>query len=209
MRKKIIRSIALFVVPFFAYLLIKFLYLTNKKEFIISDDDSKSDDIFIMACWHSNLIMLPYAYFQCRKNLKAKIIISEHFDGDISAKLWSYFKLGAIRGSSRRGGAKALIESIKELKNGYDLGITPDGPKGPIHQVANGVIVMAQKADVKIRLVAIKPTKYWELNTWDKLVIPKPFGTIRYYVSDLKNVKDMQIEDAKILVKKGLHNYEI
>ena len=170
--------------------------------------ENLGDDTFIMACWHGDLLMIPYAYKKCRKKPNVKIIISEHFDGNISEKIWSYFKFGSIRGSSTRGGAKALIRAIKVLKSGCDLGITPDGPKGPRHNVADGIIIMAQKADAKIILVEIKPTKYWQLKNWDKFVIPKPFGTIRYYISDLIDVKGMDMEDARVLIKKGLLAHE-
>jgi hypothetical protein len=101
-----------------------------------------------------------------------------------------------------------LIQSIKEIKSGYDLGITPDGPKGPRHEVHDGIVVMAQKAKVKIVLVEIKPSKYWQLKSWDKFVIPKPFGTIRYYISDLIDVDGLPLEDAKLKIKEGLLKHE-
>ncbi|NOR58162.1 MAG: DUF374 domain-containing protein, partial [Sulfurimonas sp.] len=155
MRKKIFRSLALLLVPFIASLLIRLLYLTNKKQF--HAPDTIGDEPIIMACWHGELLMIPYAYTRFRKTPHLKLVISEHFDGNLIAKTLEFFKFSTIRGSSTRGGARALIKSIKELKDGYDLGITPDGPKGPRHEVADGIIVMAQKADVKIVLVEIKP----------------------------------------------------
>ena len=157
-----------------------------------------------MACWHGELLMIPYAYTRYRKNPKVKLVISEHFDGNLIAKTLNRFGFDTIRGSSTRGGAKALIQSIKELKNGYDLGITPDGPKGPRHSVSDGVIIMAQKANVKITLVEIKPTAFWRLGSWDKFTIPKPFGTIRYYISDLIDVNGLELEEARELIKERL-----
>jgi lysophospholipid acyltransferase (LPLAT)-like uncharacterized protein len=121
----------------------------------------------------------------------------------------TFFKFETIRGSSSRGGAKALIESIKSLKNGYDLGITPDGPKGPRHEVQDGIIIMAQKANVKILMVEIKPSKFWRLNSWDKFVIPKPFGIINFYISDLLDIKDMSLDEARSTIKEGLLKHEL
>lgn len=161
-----------------------------------------------MACWHGELLMIPFAYTRYKKNPNVKLVISEHFDGNMIAKTMGFFKFGTIRGSSTRGAAKALIQAIKELKSGCDLGITPDGPKGPRHTVADGIVVMAKKAKAKIFLVEIKPTKYWQLNSWDKFVIPKPFGTIRYYISEALDVSEMELEDAKLLVKEGLLKHE-
>ncbi len=206
MLKKISRSIALIFVPLIGSLLIRLISLTNKKEF--HAPDSLGDEPFIMACWHGELLMIPYAYTRYKKNPHVKLLISEHFDGNLIAKTLNHFGFETIRGSSTRGGAKALIKSIKELKSGYDLGITPDGPKGPRHEVSDGIVVMAQKAKVKVTLVEIKPSAYWQLGSWDKFVIPKPFGTIRYYISDLIDIRDMEFEEARTLLKEGLLKHE-
>ena len=202
MPKKIFRYLALILVPTLGAFLIRLLYLTNKKEFYAPK--TLGDKPFIMACWHGELLMIPYAYKRYKKNPKVKLLISEHFDGNLIAKTLKAFGFETIRGSSTRGGAKALITSIKELKRGYDLGITPDGPKGPRHSVSDGIIVMAQKAKVKITLVEIKPSSFWQLNSWDKFTIPKPFGTIRYYISDLIDIEGLEIEEARALIAKGL-----
>ena len=100
------------------------------------------------------------------------------------------------------------MRAIKELKSGSDLGITPDGPKGPRHEVADGIIIMAQKAKVKIVVVEIKPSSYWQLKSWDKFVIPKPFGLISYYISDMIDVSEMDLADAKELIQKRLLTHE-
>ena len=202
LRKKFVRAFALLIVPFVGSLIIRVLYMTNKKVF--HAPKSLGDEPFIMACWHGELLMIPYAYLHYKKNPRVKLLISEHFDGNLIAKTLQHFGFGTIRGSSTRGGVKALIESIKELRNGYDLGITPDGPKGPRHEVSDGIVVMAQKTKTRISLVEIKPTSFWQLNSWDKFIIPKPFGTIHYYISDLININDLELDEAKRVVKEGL-----
>ncbi len=204
--KKIFRFLAIKIVPFIGSLLIRFLYTTNKKVFHAPNDLGEKN--FIMACWHGELLMIPYAYTRYKKNPNVKLLISEHFDGNLIAKTLNKFGFGTIRGSSTRGGAKALVESIKALKNGSDIGITPDGPKGPRHEISDGIIVMAKKTNTNLVLVEIKPTKYWQLKSWDKFVIPKPFGTIHYYISDLIDIKDIEFEKAKILIKEGLIKHE-
>jgi len=204
--KKISRKLALYLLPFIGSVLIKILYKTNKKVFHAPQE--LSDENFIMACWHGELLMIPYAYLKYRKTPHVKLIISDHFDGTLIAKTLSYFGFGTIRGSSRRNAARALLQAIKALKAGCDLGITPDGPKGPRHEVADGIIVMAQKADVKITLVEIKPSSFWQLNSWDKFVIPKPFGTITYYISDLIDIGGLELEEARTLIKEGLLKHE-
>ena len=197
---------ALIIVPSLGSLLIRLLYVTNKKVFHAPND--LGDENFIMACWHCQLLMIPYAYTHYKKTPKVKLVISEHFDGNLIAKTLNKFGFETIRGSSTRGGIKALIESIKSLKDGYDLGITPDGPKGPRHKVHDGIVLMAQKAKVKIVLVEIKPTSYWQISSWDKFIIPKPFGVINYYISDFIDITDMDTDQAKKIIKNGLLRYE-
>lgn len=204
--KKQKRSIGLAILPFIGSIAIRLLYATNKKVF--HAPKSMSEDNFIMACWHGELFMIPYAYTYYRKKPKVKLLISEHFDGDMIAKTLGFFSFGTIRGSSTRGGAKALIKAIKEIKNGYDLGITPDGPKGPRHEIHDGIVVMAQKAKVKIVLVNIKPSSYWQLRSWDKFIVPKPFGEINYFISEPIDISGMDLDEAKNILKKGLLKHE-
>jgi lysophospholipid acyltransferase (LPLAT)-like uncharacterized protein len=204
--KKVLRFLALVLVPFIGALLIRLLYLTNKKEF--HSPKSIADEPIIFACWHGELLMLPYLYSHYRQTPHAKVLISSHFDGILISKTIRYFGLGTIAGSTNRNASRVLIQGIKSIKNGYDIGITPDGPKGPRHEVADGIVVMAQKTQAKIVLVEIKPTKYWQLNSWDKFTIPKPFGIIKYYSTDCIDVSGMDLEEARNLIKEGLLKHE-
>jgi lysophospholipid acyltransferase (LPLAT)-like uncharacterized protein len=152
--------------------------------------------------------MLPYLYSHYRKTPHAKVLISSHFDGAFISKTIKYFGLGTIAGSTNRNAVRVLLEAIKVIKEGYDIGITPDGPKGPRHEVADGIIVMAQKTKAKIVLVEIKPTKFWRFESWDKFTVPKPFGTLNYYASEMLDVSGMELEEAREFIKKGLLKHE-
>ena len=132
------------------------------------------------------------------------MLISPHFDGELISRTIKYFGLGTLAGSTDKSAARVLIQAIKTIKEGYDIGITPDGPKGPRREVADGIIVMAQKTGAKIILVEIKPTQFWELNSWDKFVIPKPFGTLHFYASQEIDISGLELEEARELIQKGL-----
>jgi len=204
--KKLFRALALLVVPFIASLFIRLLYITNKKNF--HSPETISEEPIIFACWHGELLMLPYLYSKYRKTPHAKVLISNHFDGMLISKTIKYFGLNTIAGSTNRNAARVLMQAISAIKDGYDIGITPDGPKGPRHEVADGIIIMAQKTKAKIVLVEIKPTRFWQLNSWDKFTIPKPFGTLNYYSTELIDVSDMDVVSAKKLIKEGLLKHE-
>jgi len=207
LRKRLLRAFALVVAPFFGSLIIRFLYLTNRVTFHVPKEISQEPIIF--ACWHGELLMLPYLYKHYRKTPHAKVLISPHFDGELISRTIKYFGLGTLSGSSDKSAAKVLIQAIKTIREGYDIGITPDGPKGPRHEVADGIIVMAQKTQSKIILVEIKPTKYWQLSSWDKFVIPKPFGTLHFYASEEINLSGLELEEARDLLQKGLLKHAI
>ncbi len=206
MLKKALRAFALLVVPFIGSLLIRFLYTTNKTK--VHGPKSVSDEPLIFACWHGELLMLPYIYNYYRKKAHGKVLISPHFDGKLIANTIQHFGIGSLAGSSDKNPARVLIQAIKSIKEGYDIGITPDGPKGPRHELSDGIIVMAQKTGAKIILIEVKPTKYWMLGSWDKFVIPKPFGTINFYTTQEIDVKNMALEEAKILIKERLLEHE-
>lgn len=205
MRKKILRSLALYLLPFIGSLLIRVIYHTNKKRFHIPQN-IPSESI-IVAFWHGDLLLQPYIYYKIRKTPKINVMISDHFDGKIIAKTMEFFHLNTIHGSSTRGSTKVLIQAIKSLKDGYDIGITPDGPKGPRHEVADGIVAMAQKTKTKIMAFSVVPKSYWQLKSWDKFVIPKPFGEIDFYASEPFSVDEMSLEEATNLIKQKLLEY--
>jgi len=204
--KKNLRALALIVVPSIGSLVIRFLKLTNKTVF--HSPETLSEEPIIFACWHGELLMLPYLYSHYRKKPHAKVLISEHFDGELISRTIKYFGLGTLAGSTTRSAAKVLIQAIKTIKQGYDIGITPDGPKGPRHEVADGIIVMAQRTKAKIVLVEIKPTRFWQFNSWDKFTVPKPFGTIHFYATEELDVSSLELEEARELIKAGLLKHE-
>ena len=207
MKKRILRALALVVVPFVGMLLMRFIYLTNRKIFNLPQNIPTEPVVF--AFWHGDLLMQPYLYYQFRKIPKANVLISDHFDGSLISKIMEYFSLGPIAGSTNRNAAKVLIQAIKSLKEGYDIGITPDGPKGPRYSVGDGIVVMAQKTGAKVILYNCKPSSYWQLGSWDKFVIPKPFGTLEFFASEPIDLTGIAIEEAKKLIQERMMQHVV
>jgi hypothetical protein len=190
------------LVPFIGALLIRFIYLTSRKQFHMPQTIPQEPIVF--AFWHGDLLLQPYLYYQFRKIPKAKVLISDHFDGQIIARTIKFFGVGTIHGSTTRGGAKVLIQGLKSLSEGYDIGITPDGPKGPRYTVSDGVVVMAQKRQAKVIVYSCVPTSYWQLGSWDRFVIPKPFGILNFYASEPIDLMGLELNEAKELLHKAL-----
>lgn len=207
MLKKILRSLSLWALPLIGALLIRFIYNTSKKRFHLPLVIPAEPVIF--AFWHADLLLQPYLYYQFRTKPKAKVLISEHFDGQIIAGVMKFFKLGTIHGSTTRGGAKVLIQGLKSLSDGYDIGITPDGPKGPRYTVSDGVVVMAQKRKAKVIVFHCRPTRYWQLSSWDRFVVPKPFCTLDFYASEPIDLEGLEMEEARSTIKENLMKYAL
>ncbi|MGK0256108.1 MAG: lysophospholipid acyltransferase (LPLAT)-like uncharacterized protein [Arcobacteraceae bacterium] len=199
MKKRIFKYLEINLAPFLMQLLVRFIYLTNKKVYHI-DSNINKDETFIVSVWHGDLLMQSYNYQNFKPKGLIKAIISEHRDGEAIRKTVEFLGVGSLSGSSTRGGAKALIGAIKSIKSGIDIAITPDGPKGPIYSIADGIVIISQKTKAKILPFSCIPSKYWKLSSWDKFIIAKPFATLNFYIGEPIDILDMEIEDAKKLI---------
>lgn len=173
------RKILLFFVPRIAWFAMWIIYLTSRNKFRIDSQIMASNAIFI--AWHGELLMLPFLYRKIRKKPNIFIIASEHFDAELIVRICECFGMKSIRGSSTKGGRRVLIQSMQRLKEGKDIAIMPDGPRGPYHSIADGAGGIAQKTGLPLVVLQVHPNRFWELNTWDRFCIPKPFCKICYY----------------------------
>ncbi len=193
------------LLPPVAYFFIRLLYLTCKKTYHLPVSVPKSP--FLVAFWHGEILMNPFMYKKIFKDVNMSLLISDHFDGEMIAKSVSYFGFDTIRGSSTRGGIKALKESFRKIDNGFSIAITPDGPKGPRHSVADGIVAIAKKKELKIMTFNYTASSFWQMKSWDKFIIPKPFSKLDFYASEPFLVINMSKEEAKEEIKKRLENF--
>jgi len=127
-----------------------------------------------LALWHGEL--LPLVWYHRNQGIAA--LISSHADGEIIARVVQSLGYQPIRGSTSRGGVRALVEAVTELRAGRDVAFTTDGPRGPRRVSAPGVGVAAAKAGVSVVPVGAHVTRAWVFRSWDRFVVPKPFATI-------------------------------
>ena len=126
---------------------------------------------FIYSFWHETLLLPAYQY----SRTPTKVLISEHADGELIAQACSYLGLGVVRGSTTRGGAKAIREILK-LKGRYHLVVTPDGPQGPRRVVQPGLIYLSARTGLPIVPVGFAFHKDWRCNSWDRFALPCPLS---------------------------------
>jgi lysophospholipid acyltransferase (LPLAT)-like uncharacterized protein len=129
---------------------------------------------FIFSLWHGQL--LPLLWFH--RNEGALVLISEHRDGELVARAAASLGYGLIRGSTTRGADRALISISRELQTGREVAITPDGPRGPARKFAPGALIAAQRADCFIVPAVALADRAWNLRSWDRFMIPKPFAKV-------------------------------
>lgn len=142
-------------------------------EQVTPDELSERYGNVVVAFWHSRLLMMPP--FSHRLKAPMCVMISHHRDGAFITSVCKLFGVRAVRGSSRRGGVGALKGAQTVLAEGANLGITPDGPRGPVEQVQLGVISLAKKSGRPIIPVAYGVKRGKRINSWDRFLVPYPF----------------------------------
>ena len=128
----------------------------------------------IFSLWHGQLLPLLWVH----RGEGVAILISEHRDGELIARAARALGHHAVRGSTTRGGGRALVALVGTLRSGRDIAVTPDGPKGPAERYAPGALVAAQRASAPIIAIGVHVSRAWRLRSWDRFMIPKPFARI-------------------------------
>ena len=132
----------------------------------------------MLLIWHDQLTMLPSLLLRLSPDVHFGALISNSRDGDLIAIISKKFKsLKPIRVAhdSKHLGLKNMI---KELKNKLMVIVTPDGPRGPRYEIKKGAFFSIRVSKSKVVLLKWKADKFWQLKTWDKMMIPKPFSKI-------------------------------
>lgn len=174
------------LVPFLGAHLVKLARLTMRVErqgMEAVNDLVSRDQRIILTFWHRRLVMMPQAYPFRRRTVHGDsrgvaILSSDSKDGERSAAAWRWFGIHAVRGTAGDDGAKALVRMIRAVKDGWDFGITPDGPRGPRQELKPGVLALARKTGAWVVPVCVGYTRAWRLKTWDQMLIPKPFSKV-------------------------------
>lgn len=173
----------------------------------------------IVASWHSQIVLLPAIWTQFlrkRKNNSKRpaILISLSRDGEFVARAAEKLGLRIIRGSSGnrkkasklKGGVQAIREVSDFVAQGNPVCLTVDGPRGPRQRASSGAIVLAQRKQTKIMIYAQAASPAARMNSWDRLIVPMPFGKGAIVIGDLIDAdRDIPVEDLRLRVEAALN----
>lgn len=173
--KRIVEALA----PPLAYWYIRFLGLTMRPQFRDRERQARARDStgpYIMAFWHSRLVMMRFGYPDSR----CVVLQSQHRDSRMLGRVMTRFGIGQVWGSTTRGGTKAVREVLRRIRDGYDVAIAPDGPRGPRRRAQAGVIAIARMSGKPILPMAYSAKPALRLRSWDRLLLPHPFSRVLY-----------------------------
>lgn len=202
------RKFLVWFLPLIAVFFQRLIGFTSK--FIILNNDNyqklfNEKKPFIYSIWHTNVLYSPYLH----RGKNVAVMISESKDGDFINEVVYRFNNTSIRGSSSRGGSKALKAMIQHLKRGLPAAFTPDGPRGPAFVLQPGIIASAQVTQVPIVPFHYECSRQWILEkAWDKHRIPKPFTTfVICYGEPIyipRNLNEDEFEICRVQVEKAM-----
>ena len=135
----------------------------------------------LLCFWHNRILGITYAFHRrYPKKLRrgVTVLTSPSKDGEILSQFVAAFGMGSVRGSSSRRGSQALRELVSLIRQGEDIAITPDGPRGPRYKLGPGVILLAQATGATIVPAHASFSRCFRMKTWDGFIIPLPFSTI-------------------------------
>lgn len=143
------------------------------------DVDHHEGHPLIWVFWHNRMLLMPWMHQRLYPGMGGAILCSPSGDGQIIADVCGRFGMTPVRGSSSRRGAQALVELANQTKLGKDIGITPDGPRGPAYRMHPGVIKLAQLSGAPMLPMHVTYSSAVRLPTWDEFLVPLPFSKVR------------------------------
>jgi len=132
----------------------------------------------VWAFWHNRIFVIPTVYRKYLRCRKGAVLTSASKDGETIAAIIARFGCEAVRGSSSRRGASALLGLIDWIRDGYDVAIVPDGPRGPRYRLGPGLVKLAEVTGALVLPVRVEYGSYWHFKSWDRFRLPKPFTTV-------------------------------
>ena len=162
----------------------------------------------VMAFWHGRI--LPATFYFRRRGII--VITSENFDGEWIARIIERFGYGTARGSTSRGGLKALLQLKRDMEAGRAAGFTLDGPRGPARVAQPGAIWLAKATGNPVLPFHAEASRHWTMRSWDRTQVPKPFSTVAMAIGEPLHVpadaSDAKVEEERLRLESRLKSLE-
>lgn len=150
----------------------------------------------IFAFWHNRFILMPYYYRYLLGQERIAVMVSQSRDGQIVESFLDRYRFRTVRGSSSRGGRRAMISLLRLLKEGWDAAVTPDGPRGPRYRVQDGILALASVSGLPIVPVSYASSlRYVFRGSWDHFRLPLP-GSRIWMVFEKPLAVERELSDA-------------
>ncbi len=140
---------------------------------------TKKDEPVAIVLWHNRLFLAAEIVRRFRAGRPAYALVSASQDGAWLTAFFSLAGLRTVRGSSSRLGREAASALVETLRDGHDIGITPDGPRGPCYDLKPGGVIVARRTRAPMLLIGAEFASAWRLKSWDRFYVPKPFSRVR------------------------------
>ncbi len=140
------------------------------------EDLEAAGELPIYCLWHDRIF--AGTYFLRHRGIV--VITSQSLDGEYIARFLKRLGYGTVRGSSSRGGVRALVEMIRCMRTGLSMAFTVDGPRGPRYEAKKGAVLLAKKTGNPMMPFIVESARFWSLKSWDRMQIPKPFTKARF-----------------------------
>jgi lysophospholipid acyltransferase (LPLAT)-like uncharacterized protein len=198
--KKFLDELILFLVPIIGAFLVFLLGKSWRIKWVGKENIlaiRKKNQKVIYAFWHGRMLALSFSH----RWQKVHVLISQHRDGEFISRIISLLGFASVRGSTTRGGSKAIFQMANKNLEDCDVAVTPDGPKGPKYIAQSGAIYIAQRSGMPIIPISDSAEKRWTLKSWDEFIIPKPFSKVIIILGEPIYV-DVQATPEKIELKR-------
>ncbi len=181
LRKRAVQALTLKVGPPLAATYIRLVQLTCRVRILEAElyPGLWRRGPFVLAFWHGRMLAFPQMLWPGQP---MDVLISEHRDGELITRTIRHFDIGAVRGSSSHGAKGAVHDMMRRLREGGNLAITPDGPRGPCEVAAPGAAILASAAGVPVTPVSWVAKPAVHLGSWDRFLLPAPFARIVYAI---------------------------
>jgi lysophospholipid acyltransferase (LPLAT)-like uncharacterized protein len=215
LKKRILDKLALHVGVPLIHALFKVIGWTLRfEEFIPSEtlwgDAQQKGARYVFAFWHGDCMSMTYeASRMVNPFAQMYMMASQSRDGELMARFLTLNNFKVVRGSSSRGGARALLEMLHALQPADFAGLAVDAPRGPRHQINKpGILYLSQRSDRPVVPVASRLDRKWVLKSWDRMEIPKPFARVEVHYGEPivvpSDATEEQIEALRVQLEQTL-----